>query len=573
MRRRPGRCTVVISESRRVFLNSLMVGLKYVPLQHRYMHAQRQCAGRKRLPLLGHSGLIAGGGARHDIKRVYFRVDARAHRAGPFFAEYFEKGHLVVKRNDPAYWRGLLTFADVDHVVSTMGLHAPEITVTKAADPGGGDRDADHAPAIRPTDYTDEHGQIDPVRVSKLFAEGSTVILSGQQERLPKLAQFSRALEARLSCRVQTNIYLTPAGHQGFRPHYDSHDVIVLQLEGCKEWRIYDTPVELPLPSQAFEPSAFPIGAETDRFVLEPGDMVYVPRGLAHDAVATDTTSLHVTTGLMFRSFADLVVEAARLAAHKDPIFRRALPPGFASPGVDLDTMADQLTGLLHHLAETAPARDLVETFKAISSQRARRGQRASCPRFRGLKGWCPKARSAHAPIWFMTLARTEGRDGDAPQLILSCHGAEISLPVFVDEPLRFALSTRAFRVQDLPGDLDTDGKLVLVNRLTTGGAGPAPVSPRGPRVRGSRTEDGSPLLRLLLPAHGMVGGSLRRGDFLWCWCQAIPVCNRPYMARHHILQPGGVRAPEMQDCLNRLHLQTRTREFQTSGSDPGLQP
>ena len=43
---------------------------------------------------------------------------------------------------------------------------------------------------------------------------------------------------------VGANVYLTPPGTQGFAPHYDDVDVFLLQLEGKKEWRVYEPPKE-----------------------------------------------------------------------------------------------------------------------------------------------------------------------------------------------------------------------------------------------------------------------------------------------------------------------------------------
>lgn len=39
-----------------------------------------------------------------------------------------------------------------------------------------------------------------------------------------------------------SNAYLTPPGSQGFAPHYDDIDAIILQLEGKKLWRAYIDP-------------------------------------------------------------------------------------------------------------------------------------------------------------------------------------------------------------------------------------------------------------------------------------------------------------------------------------------
>ncbi len=416
-----------------------------------------------------------------------------------FFAEYFEKKRLVVKRGQPDYYRDLLSVQQIDHVVTTMGLYGPEITVTKsdghnhgtdadsdAAPPPATDHDSDAgappatdqdtdaghhgAGRIEAADYSYPSGYVDPVRVAQLFDDGATVILSGLHERLPRLAQFCRALEHVMSCRVQTNIYMTPTASQGFRPHYDSHDVLVLQVEGTKEWRIYDTPVELPLHSQGFTPHDVPIGEETDRFVLEPGDMCYVPRGLAHDAVATDETSLHITTGLMTQSWADLLAEAITVMAHKDPAFRHALPPGFANPGFDLAAHKETFTTLMHRLAETAPFEKLLGGFKTdfISNRVPRvEGQMAQVAELGKLDLGTQVGARPHLVYDMVSLPEDDGKEAAVSVL---CYGSEITLPAHVEEPLRHALTTSSFKVSDLPGDLDDSGKLVLVKRLVREG-------------------------------------------------------------------------------------------------------
>ena len=78
--------------------------------------------------------------------------------------------------------------------------------------------------------------------------------ISQLHERLPQLAALCRAVEKTFSGHFQTNIYLSPPNAQGFKTHFDSHDVFVLQVAGSKVWTIYDTLIELPLHGQAFEP-------------------------------------------------------------------------------------------------------------------------------------------------------------------------------------------------------------------------------------------------------------------------------------------------------------------------------
>lgn len=375
-------------------------------------------------------------------------------RPDHFFAEHFETAPLRIARNDPDYYADLLSFEDIDRVVTTMGLSVPEITVTRSA----GD--------ITPADYAYESGLVDPVRVGRLFADGATVILSGLHERLPKLARFCRALEAVFSARVQTNIYMTQAESQGFRAHYDDHDVIVLQVAGTKEWRLYDTPVELPLGSQGFDPARVEIGAETDRFLLQPGDMLYVPRGLAHDAVATGAASLHITTGLMTRSWADVLAEAVNAVAHRDPMLRRALPPGYAAPGYDFGRHQAEFEEMLGRVAAAAPLAKLMESFRQdFLTGRVPRveGQLAELAKLDGLGLDSRVGARPH-------LVHDLSHDPEAGLVRLICHGAEIELPDFAREPLEAAIASRDIRVGDLPGDLDDAGKLVLVRRMVREG-------------------------------------------------------------------------------------------------------
>jgi lysine-specific demethylase/histidyl-hydroxylase NO66 len=77
---------------------------------------------------------------------------------------------------------------------------------------------------------------------------------------------------------------LTPAGTQGFAPHYDDIEAFVLQLEGKKKWKVYK-----PRSKDEFLPrfsSQNFTQADLDEplidIVLEAGDLLYFPRGYIH---------------------------------------------------------------------------------------------------------------------------------------------------------------------------------------------------------------------------------------------------------------------------------------------------
>jgi hypothetical protein len=94
----------------------------------------------------------------------------------------------------------------------------------------------------------------DIAAVRGAFDRGKTVILTAMQCRWGPVAALCRRLEERFGCPVHTNLYLTPLGAQGFDPHYDTHEVFVLQIEGTKHWRLYGPGRDWPLAEERSRP-------------------------------------------------------------------------------------------------------------------------------------------------------------------------------------------------------------------------------------------------------------------------------------------------------------------------------
>jgi lysine-specific demethylase/histidyl-hydroxylase NO66 len=148
------------------------------------------------------------------------------------------------------------------------------------------------------------------------------------------------ACERFWGCAAGCNVYLTPPGTQGFALHFDDIDAFVLQLSGTKSWKVYapnDKEALLPRqpPTAHFEPGSH--GDPVLEVDLTPGDLLYLPRGAPHQAVASpDSHSLHVTISTnQMNSWADLfeiaIPRALELAAEEHPALRQTLPLGFLS--------------------------------------------------------------------------------------------------------------------------------------------------------------------------------------------------------------------------------------------------
>lgn len=203
--------------------------------------------------------------------------------------------------NDPTRFAPLLSIADLDAFLRTDAAQVPRVSLADSGRSGSA--------GVPDDEFAYSDGKIDPSRLFPLFDRGATLVVSQFHELHRPLADFCRGLEKVFLHAVQANIYLTPPGAQGFRTHFDTHDVLVLQVSGTKRWRVWTDAVVPHATRQtrwdakqhAYDASA---GKEV---ILKAGDVLYVPRGVLHDASVQDggEPSLHATIGLLEPSWAD----------------------------------------------------------------------------------------------------------------------------------------------------------------------------------------------------------------------------------------------------------------------------
>lgn len=239
--------------------------------------------------------------------------------AETFFADYYERKALHAKRDEPDRYAGLLSVDRIDEILAGVDLSADSLEMARAE------------PRMQVGDFTHKDGVVDRGAVVRHYQQGATIILPHLHQLDATLAEFCRALEECLCSHIQTNAYLTPPDSQGFRTHYDDHDVFIVQVSGEKNWKFYSTPIENPYRGERFQSDVHEAGDPVHEFLLKAGECAYLPRGLMHDAVATGSEpSLHITVGVIVKTWADLMLEAVSEVALREPRFRRSLPYGFA---------------------------------------------------------------------------------------------------------------------------------------------------------------------------------------------------------------------------------------------------
>jgi|HubBroStandDraft_6_1064221.scaffolds.fasta_scaffold10814_6 ribosomal protein L16 Arg81 hydroxylase len=369
-----------------------------------------------------------------------------------FFSSYWEKKPLVLSRQSPDTYRELLSLDDVDRALTEMGSRYPDISL------------ATGEKVTSAAEFTFADGSIDPVAVFKLFSKGTSIVLSNMQRKLPRLTALCRSLTAETSIPFQTNLYLTPPRSQGFRLHYDTHDVFILQIAGSKNWRIYDSPVELPARGRGYSAYKQEPGALSDKFVLQQGDLLYMPRGWYHEAISDESTSLHITLGANSVTWSDFLFEALALACLKDVSFRRSLPVGFTNPGFDVSQAKNEFRKLLDALPDKI---DFESTLNGFANELIRnQGPETRDQLFNVIE----IDRLGTGSIIKKRPDLIYRFDNTADGVSLTCSNNEILFPEPTRESLDYIFSHDIVEVSQIPGPLDTEGKLTLAKRLVLEG-------------------------------------------------------------------------------------------------------
>ena len=205
------------------------------------------------------------------------------------------------------------------------------------------------------------------------LGDGAMLVMDAIDEIVPAIEAVALDMERVFGESVQVNAYAGWKTSQGFSTHWDDHDVIVLQLYGCKDWRVFPQTREFPLYKDIDFDLEAPKGEPLLKLRLEPGDALYIPRGWWHDARPCGEPTLHLTFGITKRTAIDFIEALSEKLRH-DPVFRQDLPR-FAS----LELQDRHLKAMRERLLEAFDGTTMSEYF-AVGEARAAIRRRPSVP-------------------------------------------------------------------------------------------------------------------------------------------------------------------------------------------------
>ncbi|MFG2987421.1 cupin domain-containing protein [Streptomyces sp. NPDC048258] len=384
----------------------------------------------------------------------HFNLDWLLHPAIPsdFFQCNWESRPLLVTRDN------------VDYFVNLPGLNAVDELITATC--GGKARTRADMRIIRSDRGgssfelgTQLHGNGTPdiQAIYRAYQEGYSVVINGVHHRSAAVANLSRNLEGDLHHQVGANLYLTPQGGQGFAPHVDTHAVFILQLHGVKHWRVGTPPKDLQPPGAKQGPVEL---IDYSDYTLNPGDVLYLPRGFPHDATTSNSSSLHLTVGIHAYCWVDFMIEALGVMADDDAKLRGALPPGF----LDGSFGTERISEVFGSFADAIRNETLAERVKMrLGDKLFKEAKVVGSGHFRSLDS-IPSLNAEsvvfRTPSLFCRVRSTssESRIEFATNFVAG--------PAHLESALDFIAKRHQFAVQEIPGVLNTQEKLDLVSRL-----------------------------------------------------------------------------------------------------------
>lgn len=190
---------------------------------------------------------------------------------------------------------------------------------------------------------------VSPGRVQALCRQGATLMIHSAHDGDPALKRFAAALAAELGELLRIDLFYSPPRSSGVHAHYDREDVLVLQVEGEKEWRLNAPTVAAPLEMPDYDELARAPRRPEQIVRLRRGDLLHVPRGYWHSTATTGEPSIHLSVRVACRLGSDLLEWALRALRAESPRLRENLPlrrqsaPPFGYDPATLRATADVL--------------------------------------------------------------------------------------------------------------------------------------------------------------------------------------------------------------------------------------
>jgi len=264
---------------------------------------------------------------------------------GAFFARHFEKSHLLLRgalRDRSFAW------SDVNEALQRIDPVPPYFKLFK---------DGEVSPAVfvdEAVEFGAPRRRLNKAKFYELLRDGATTVINRFEESSLAAERLCRSVGRFTGQTTIGNAYLSFGGKGTFGKHWDTHDVFVIQLIGTKRWQIFAPTWPLPLSAQISTGQqhlcpAQPV-MECD---LQPGDVLYLPRGWWHQAIPLEGGSFHLSVGTYAPTAMDFLLWACQRQTSLLQAARIGLT-GDSQQALDVNGILGELGKTLRNPAELA---------------------------------------------------------------------------------------------------------------------------------------------------------------------------------------------------------------------------
>ena len=206
-----------------------------------------------------------------------------------FLREIWQKKPLLIRNAFPD-WENPLTPDELAGLACEEEVESRLITYSQKAD-----------------DWKLEHGPFPEARFAKVPKSHWTLLVQAVDQWVPEVAELIEPFRFLPDWRIDDVMVSYAATGGGVGPHFDQYDVFLIQGRGRRKWQIgplCDKDCKLRDNKQLRLLAEF---EATEEWILEPGDMLYVPPRLAHDGVALDDECMTYSVGFRAPGQAELI--------------------------------------------------------------------------------------------------------------------------------------------------------------------------------------------------------------------------------------------------------------------------
>jgi hypothetical protein len=296
-------------------------------------------------------------------------------------------------------------------------------------------------------------------RVAQFHARNYSVRFPGLRPLHAPLEQLARSLEVLLHQPVTASAFWSQGGMRA-PVHFDDHDLLVVQLRGSKRWYLTRRPSELPNVWPGIPASDAQQLGEHAVVDLNPGGMLYLPRGTLH-TVDSDTASVHLSIGFTPLTVRELTLAALDYLSDLEPRLRATAGARLALQlqGVGFERLVPPALEAIELL------RGAVRTPGFLAAALQRRSARAVA----GLSAL--PLPSAPVPLTLESRLVQSGQafchlTANAEKIDFSYPGGHLYIHRGAEASLTYMVNTPQFRVGDIPGAISDEVRLSLATKL-----------------------------------------------------------------------------------------------------------